>query len=502
MVGVVMAGRLLERDADLINIISFSGLVILIWNPQYLFELGFQLSFAATLSIVYLHDRLAELCFPFLSGTSSRWLRWVVSGLSVSLAAQLGTWPIIAYHFQKLPVISLLANLLVVPLVGLAVSLGFASLLLSPLSVSLARLYAAANWLVLNTLMHIVRLASRLPFSCLTIPRPSLLWVVLYYTFALLGANLKRSRAASRTFLFAGLCVLNLLIWHQALMGEAQMKVLFFDVAQGDAALVRFPNGRTMLVDGGERKMGWDCGEQILCPYFHRVGIDRLDVVVLTHADNDHVGGLAAVLEKMSVGLVLDSGARHLSSTYLRFLALANSPDLSYHLVRAGDVLHIDNRVEVQVLHPTEQFVAQDGRAPLGLNNGSVVLRLQYGAVSFLLTGDIEEQAEGAMLRDGRVESCTVLKVPHHGSISSSVQPFLDALRPRVAIISVGQENKFGHPHEDVLRRYRRLNVIVRRTDQHGAVLIETDGRVLWLNTTVEREKRRLSLPEGVAETS
>ncbi len=499
MAATVMGGRLLERDSDLLNTIPFAGLVILIWNPRLLFELGFQLSFAATLSIVYLRGRLLSICCPFLSAASPKWLRWAAAGLTVSLSAQLGTLPIVAYHFQKIPVISLVANLVVVPLVGLAVALGFTSALLFPLSTALAELYAAANWLVLEILIHLVTWAAALPMACFHVPRPAPYWIMVYYLFLILGANLKRSRAAARAFLLGLLILLNLLIWREALPAGGRLKVVFFDVGQGDAALVTFPNGRHMLVDGGERTMSNDCGRRILCPYFLRSGIRRLDVVVLTHADNDHVGGLPAVLETMPVDLVVEPGAEHLSATYLRFLSLAGRSDRRYRRVRAGDRLLIDDRVAVRVLHPTVRFVTPDGKAPYGLNNGSVVLRLEYGRISLLLTGDIEREAEESLLNAGLLEPATCLKVPHHGSISSSTEPFLQATRPRLAVFSVGRENRFGHPHDDVLGRYERLGIFVFRTDRGGAVLLETDGRDLWVRSMIDRGPIRLRIEENDA---
>lgn len=490
MAAVVMLGRLLERDSDLLNAIAFAGLVILLWSPQFLFDLGFQLSFVATLSIVYLHGRLGELLFPFLGPTSSRWARWICSGLLVSLSAQLGTGPIIAYYFQKAPVISVVANLVVVPLIGLVVALGFTSAILGLVSMGLAKLYAAANWVLLTGLIGLVNFAASLPFAYLRVPQPSRIFIGLYYGFLLLGANIKRSIMVRRIFFFGGLILLNLLVWGHALEREGSLSVLFFDVGQGDAALVRFPNGRTMLIDGGERKAGFDCGERVICPYLRRAGIRHLDVMVLTHADNDHVGGLPAVLEEFPVELVLDSGARHLSLTYLRFLELAHGPGVTYREARAGDRLEICPQVDVTVLHPTREFVTEEGDAPFGLNNASVVLRVQYGSIIFLLTGDIEEEAEEVLLRYGRELNSTVLKVPHHGSKTSSTMSFLLAVRPRLAVTSVGRWNRFGHPHQEVLQRYQQLDVVLSRTDIDGAVVVETDGRNLKLDTVLGKKHR------------
>jgi competence protein ComEC len=490
MASVVMLGRLLERESDLLNAIAFAGLVSLLWNPQFLFELGFQLSFVATFSIVYLHGRLKELLFPFLKATHPSWLRWVCSGLLVSLSAQLGTLPIIATHFQKIPVISVVANLLVVPLIGLGVALGFTTAIVGLASMGLAKLYAAANWLLLSGLIKLVRLAAALPWAYLNVPQPDTKSMGLYYALLLMGANIKRSLAARRAFLFGSLILLNLLVWGQALEGPEHLTLLFFDVGQGDAALIRFPNRRTMLVDGGDRTLRYDCGQRIVCPYLRRVGISRLDMVMLSHADNDHVGGLLSVLEELPVGMVLDSGAKHLSASYGRFLELADESPSIYRQVMAGDRVQICPGVNVTVLHPTAEFISQDGDAPFGLNNASVVLKIQYGTISFLLTGDIEQEAEEVLLHRDEGVAATVVKVPHHGSETSSTEAFVQAVRPWVAVISVGRQNKFGHPSRGVLQRYQRVGASVYRTDGDGAVLVQTDGRKLKLTTLLGTGQR------------
>jgi competence protein ComEC len=202
-------------------------------------------------------------------------------------------------------------------------------------------------------------------------------------------------------------------------------------------------------------------------------------VVVLTHADNDHVGGLPAVLEQFPVGMVLDSGAKHRSATYLRFLDLARRPTIDYRQVRAGGRLSIDDRVQVNILGPSSQLVTPEGEAPLGLNNASEVIRLGYGEIGFLLSGDIEEPAEEVLLRSAQPLNSAVLKVPHHGSLFSSSEPFVMAIQPAIGVISLGAENKFGHPHPRVLERYSGNQVKLFRTDRDGAVVISTDGRNL-----------------------
>jgi competence protein ComEC len=274
-------------------------------------------------------------------------------------------------------------------------------------------------------------------------------------------------------------------VWFQLWRAHARtLTVTVLDVGQGDSLLVRSPTGRAMLIDGGGRA-GQDTGpqtiaERVILPALALRGVGRLDVILLTHPHDDHVGGLAQVVEQIPTRLVLDPELEHPSPSYRRFREAVAERKVRLVRARAGQKLNLGAGASAVLLHPSEPLLEDTGS---DLNNNSVVLRVSYGRRSFLLMGDAEEAAEQRLLERDADLRCDVLKVGHHGSSSGTTERFLRAARPRWAAISVGARNPFGHPDEEVLSRLRSLGIRVLRTDREGAVTFSTDGRRLRVRT-------------------
>jgi beta-lactamase superfamily II metal-dependent hydrolase len=244
-------------------------------------------------------------------------------------------------------------------------------------------------------------------------------------------------------------------------------------VGQGDAALIRTPQGRTILIDGGPA----GAGEAVL-RYLAGEALSSIDLLVGTHPHEDHLGGLIAVLENLPVGRVIDSGRIHTSQTYERYLTLIEEKGIPFEVGRAGKTIVLDPSITLKVLHP--------GADPGGgnLNNSSVVLGLAYGKVEFLFTGDLETEAETELLERGFcAASSTVLKVAHHGSSSSSSAEFLETVAPVIAVISAGRDNSYGHPHAEILDRLTGVGARVYRTDLLGTIVITTDGDTITIKS-------------------
>jgi competence protein ComEC len=266
---------------------------------------------------------------------------------------------------------------------------------------------------------------------------------------------------------------------------RGKLEVTVLDVGQGDSIFASFPDGRTMLVDGGGEpgstwthglRSGPDIGEEIVAPYLWSRGIKRVDVIALSHAHHDHMHGLRAVLNDFSVGELwvgLDSDA----PAFRELLEEAKSRGVEVIFRHAGEHLEFGG-AQVAVVWPPEP-----GGIPLTTNNDSLVLSLQDGKTRFLLPGDVEAKAEKELISSGENVSADFLKVPHHGSKSSSTEPFLESVSPRVAVISVGEGNPFGHPNDSVVDRYEEKHVRVLRTDQDGAVTATTDGNNLTVKS-------------------
>ncbi len=239
----------------------------------------------------------------------------------------------------------------------------------------------------------------------------------------------------------------------------APLTIDFVDVGQGDAVVIVTADDTVLLLDGGTEPAGRDQ----LIPHLERLGINRIDIVIATHPHADHIGGLIPVLERFPVGQVYADGQLHTTRTYERFLEAILTRGIPFYLARAGNLLTVPGIDRVEFLHPTDDFLE-------GLNDNSVVVRLEHAGVQVLFTGDLETAGEQALLNRGANAAADVLKVGHHGSRTSTTEPFLAAVDPSYAIISAGAGNRYGHPHDEVVQRLERTGANVYRTDKHGTI--------------------------------
>ncbi len=260
---------------------------------------------------------------------------------------------------------------------------------------------------------------------------------------------------------------------------DRAMRIAALDIGQGDAILIISPNGKTMLVDGGNSSRD---ARDVILPYLTENGFDRLDVLVLTHPDADHVGGLPEVLRDIPVGIGVATGQVHTTQIYTEFLQeLQRARDEGgTQIVRgaAGVEIPFDPDVQLEVLGPSVDAIAGDD-----MNNASIVLRLTYGEISVLLTGDAETEEEAWVMAQGSPLDAQILKVSHHGSNTASSVAFLERVRPEVALISCSADNQYGHPHQEILDRLSDYGADVYRTDQDGTIEVITDGTTYWVQT-------------------
>jgi competence protein ComEC len=347
-------------------------------------------------------------------------------------------------------------------------------------------------WVFLTYTIEAVRLTARVPLASVPVRMES--WMVWGYYALLFGLTwwLKQARERRReiwgrvalalhtrvqTKVIVGIAATLLILAFFAWRGlpDGKLHVVFLDVGQGDAIFIQTPSGKQVLIDGGpsETQVLSQLGRRM--PFWDR----SINLVVLTHPESDHVTGLIAVLERYRVDMIVFREMALDSATYERWLEVIEAEGAVVYTGEVGLQLTLDQGLEMAVLHPGAEL-ADDA------NNNSVVTRLTYGHVSLLLTGDIEAEVEGrlvgarrdAPLRESPLRS-TVLKAAHHGSCSSTTQPFLDAVNPQVVVISVGADNRFGHPCDEVLERLGDLPVY--RTDEQGAIEIITDGAQMWV---------------------
>jgi len=262
---------------------------------------------------------------------------------------------------------------------------------------------------------------------------------------------------------------------------SAGLTITVLDVGQGDCILVQAPSGKTMLIDGGglpgQQAGGWDIGREVVVPALMARRVRRIDVLVVTHPDEDHIGGLAAVVEAVPVGMVLDPMLACDSGSYERLYEEIEERGITTHRATEGQRLNLGDGVFAEVLNPPDLRLTGTGSDS---NNNSVVLQLVYGGMSVLLTGDIDRIGAMRMARHREAIQSTVLKVPHHGSAQPAVPGFLDAVRPELAVISVGADNPYGHPAEEMLRELERVGAKIMRTDEDGAVTVKLRPPEWW----------------------
>jgi competence protein ComEC len=472
---LLLAALLLDRESQLMNALAAAALGLLVWRPGDLWEPGFQLSFAATAGIIYVTPWLAAIL------SERGWPAWLATAVAVSLGAQAAVTPLMLAHFNQLSLIGVVANLAVVPLAGIATMLGMLALLVELLSSALAALLFETLWLVLVALRAMVSIAAAIPGAMVHLPAPAPVVVVAWYAALALAPAAVASTRARVVVGALAVVIAAASIWPWLAPTEGMLRVTFLDVGQGDATLVELPDGPRLLVDGGPGgARRFDVGERVLAPFLWNRPVGRLDAVALSHWDIDHSGGLAAVLRRFPVGEFWESG-RPPSGAVDTVAALGRS-GAPRRVLAAGQRLWL-GRAIVTVLGPAPG-------PPVAANDQSLVLRLDWRGVSLLLPGDLGAQGEAALLDRAGPLRTLVLKVAHHGSRSSSGVPFLRAAQPLVAVVSVGVRNPFRHPSPDTLARLEAAGARIYRTDRDGAVMLETDGRVLrvtaWARGTTD----------------
>ncbi len=418
--------------------------------------------------------------------------------LVLTIALQAGMLPLMARDFHRITLSAPLVNLAAVPLTGVVVPLGFLTLACGLILPAVGKLLAAPLAWITALLLHIVQWFAHFPRWSYRIPGPPFWLMVLFFTAATLLAAEMRLKHALRKTVACGLCAtftacaLTITVYpfgEKWTKGRLELTVL--DVGQGDSLFVVSPGGKTLLIDGGgafggfpghEVHSGVDPGEEAVSPYLWSRGFQRLDVVALTHAHQDHLGGLTAILENFRVGR-LWIGREVSSQALAKLEELARKRQVPIEHELRGKSFRWDG-VDGDFLWPE---IAPEEVAPSPKNNDSLVLRLHFGSETFLLPGDAEKQVEREILSENSLEllQSTVLKIGHHGSKNSTMPEFLAAVQPRVGIISAGEDNPYGHPNAELIERLENAGVRILRTDKDGAVHVLTDGSRLAITCFV-----------------
>jgi len=520
MAMLVLAGDILGRERDPLNTLGAAAGLLLGLMPGLLFDLGFQLSVSATLGILLLAEPIRSWLAPRLAlFLPEPVARGAADGLSVTFAAQALVEPLSLHTFGVFSPVAPVANLVVVFFVGWLVPGGMAAVVLGLIFPPAVWLLGAVGRWALTGLIYTVKALSALPLAQLEVGRLPLAGVLLWYGLLLLAIPALRTRlsAVSRSAwqrlraapagnratgaLILLLALGAVLSWRLALAAPPdRLELVFLDVGQGDAILIRAPGGRAALVDAGlayaaQSGGGFDAGAEVVVPYLRRAGVRRLDYLVLTHPDADHVGGAEAVLRQIPVGLVLVSSTEGAEPRHVAALVAAAERGVPVRVAREGETLALGEGVRLHVLGPPAVPITGSRSDD---NANCVALRLTYRRVAALLACDLEAESEERLLKRGYDLSADVLKVAHHGSRHSTTESFLRAVAPAIAVISAGSGNPFGHPHDEVLERLHAAGAAVWRTDRHGTVTVRTDGFRIWTAGSAGSPEDAESRPPGL----
>lgn len=480
---VLLLAHALGRPAFSWNVLGLAAIAVATLDPRSVFTLSFALSFSCVAAIALLAQPIARAC------ERARLPKPLAHAVALTAATQLGTWPLSARAFLILAPFALLANAVVVPLIAVAMIAGALTLVATPVP-PLAELAAGTTATLLAGIVAAVRGVAALPAAHLVATPPSIA-AITAYDVALVAAAALCARAGRteerrrRRALRAGAVLLVGLACAVCLAPPPRVReldVAAIDVGQADALLVQTPGGHAVLVDaGGRLERGTDgeasaeaIGTRIVLPFLLRRGVQRLDAIVLTHPHGDHVGGVPPVVRALAVGLVADSGQSYPGAAYARTLLAAREREVPVRVVRAGETWRFGDGTELKFLAP-EAPLLQSGRNDV--NENSLVFMLTYGSFRMLFTGDAGAESEARMLASGADLHADVLKVGHHGSAYGSTPGFVRAVAPRVAIVSDGRDNAYGHPAPETLATLRAAHATVYRTDEDGEIDVRSDGR-------------------------
>lgn len=534
-------GPVLFRESTSLNGLGAASVVLLVNSPKEIFDPSFQLTFLSVLAIVVVAWPLLHLCsgigawYPAretpVSPVCSRELRWfcellfwserkwkteiarspyryrlfkaplaasleryrvqaclryIFAALMVSAAVQILLLPLMIVYFHRISPASLVLNIVVGLLLAVLTAVALVALLLSQMSVTFAapffKLANMIDWLMI----HSVDPFAHFNLSSLRLPEYSGAGALLYllYYVPLLVLVVTKPKSWVKPLVIVQVLLVAVLIVHPfSAVADGKLRVDFLDVGQGDAALVTLPDGRTLLVDGGgttdlhrgntDRR---SIGEAVVSGYLWWRGLDTIDYVLPTHADADHIDGLNDVLRNFTVNAALVGRTPANDPEYTKFAQTLAVTNTHVATIQAGDLIRMGG-AQIEVLWPLASAHPNEPSR----NNDSVVLRLEFGKHSMLLTGDIEKSGEKALVSAGRELKADVVKVPHHGSRSSSTQPFVTVTGAKFAIVSVGQRSMFGHPHPEVVERWQANGAQVFTTGKCGTITVTTDGTELTL---------------------
>ncbi|MFZ2398969.1 MAG: DNA internalization-related competence protein ComEC/Rec2 [Smithella sp.] len=497
------------KQKDLYSTLALAGLIILAISPQALFDISFQLSFMAVLALIYIVPRFSGISSGNIS-TLPFWtqgiIRYVYLSVIVCIAATIGTLPLIMYYFNRVSCVTIIANLIAVPLLGtltLAISMLF--ILSAFFSSTIAGYFIKLASIFVQISVDIINKLAAFPWSSFNTTRPNLIEISVFYLLIFLliqYIEAKRRKITKESPLnhfriIKYLLVVTVLFFAADITYftvrdklSSDLKITVIDVGQGNSTLVQFPGGDNMLIDGGGfPESSFDIGKAVVAPFLYYERISHIDTAVLSHPHPDHLLGLIYIMNNFDVRQIWKSNLPVDPEDFPEWgkTIKFNSPRVFMLSNKSPEI--ILNEVHVQVLWPPDYSDKNANDLSYDdVNDSSLVLKITFGKVSFLIPGDISGDVEKQLVEAKKDLRSDVLVVPHHGSNHSSSTEFIKAVACRYAIVSAGKANVFHHPHLSTLQRYKSAGVNILRTDRDGAITLTTNGNNLRIDTFIKNK--------------
>jgi competence protein ComEC len=476
MVVIVLIGINMEYKTNVYNSLFTATFLLLVFQPQQLFNLSFQFSVTAVLSILVFYKLMKPFEELLISKIpSKKFIKIPVQKTAqlflVSIAAQLGTLPLMAFYFRQIPVISIFLNLVVIPLVGIIIPIGFLVIICGAISPSIAPSLAdLLSWLV-HGLFQLVNLAANLPGAFFRISQVQGMDIGIYFLVLAIVFYYRKLKVQKLRLAATALAIIFVL--SRMLPSSSNFEVLVFDVGQGSSVLISTPGNQSILYDTGPADNYTDSGKDIILPAIQHLGRLHINKVILSHPHSDHIGGIFSLAREIRIDSVYLPLLETSYSWHSKTVDFLEETQIPIRYVKMGDVIPVDPWTKIYILAPFSENLIPGNNSGKRINNVSLVCLIKSATGSVLLTGDTETDSERKILAWNELLRSQILMLGHHGSITSSSWHFLEAIAPEYGLISVGRDNHFDHPSPIILDRLHSFNIPYQRTDLSGAIWLK-----------------------------
>ena len=481
---IVIMQMLFYRKQDTITTIAFSSIIILINNPYSILNIGFLLSYGGTIGIILFVNRISiESKEDFFQ----RFKSYLKDICIVTISAQTIIMPIIIYYFNTISFTFIISNIIASLIIGPIIMIGLVIIAISFFKIPIISLIIRFYNILIVILVKTADIISKIPISKIYLKTPTTLEIIFYYSVVFLIALLIYIKKSNRKFIkkTIQIDIYNLknffinnrnkvlifisivsLISITSIKIPKELKINFIDVGQGDSCLITTPQNKKVIVDSGGSE-SYDVGKNVLLPYLLDKRITKIDYIMISHFDTDHCKGFEYVLENIKVKNVIISKQSETSENFKQIMKIIRKKRINLIIVQKETKIKIDNFTTVDILSPQSENIADN------MNDNSIVAKFEAYNFSILFTGDASEKIEKELIKEKINLKSDILKVSHHGSKTGTSEEFLKSVKPKIALIGVGENNKFGHPTEDVIKRLTENKVKIYRTDRNGEISIK-----------------------------